>query len=50
LALECYNPTPGASLTTTTALESIQWQVVTDLLETTPFDFCVENLTAITGP
>jgi hypothetical protein len=36
--------------TPTTGLQSIQWQVVTVVDQTTPFDFCIENLTAITAP
>jgi hypothetical protein len=47
LHLTCYNPVPGAAFTAGTALESIQWQVVTVLGESTPFDFCIENLTAL---
>jgi hypothetical protein len=50
LNAECYNTPPGAVLPTTTALESIQWQVVTVTTASTPFDFCIENLTAITTP
>jgi hypothetical protein len=50
LVSECYNMTPGPALPTTTALQSLQWQVVTNTTATVPFDFCIENLTAITTP
>lgn len=44
----CYNgPTAGPALTTATSITSIQWQVVTAVDASTPFDFCVENLTAL---
>jgi hypothetical protein len=49
LTLNCY-AAGGAALTPTAALEAIQWQVVTVIDQTTPFDFCIENLTAITTP
>jgi hypothetical protein len=43
----CYNgATAGPALTTATPITSIQWQVVTGTDATTPFDFCIENLTA----
>jgi hypothetical protein len=46
----CYNTPPGAALAPTATLQSIQWQVVTVVDEPTPFDFCIENLTALTTP
>jgi hypothetical protein len=49
MALDCYMA-GGAALTPTAALESIQWQVVTVIDQSTPFDFCIENLTATTAP
>lgn len=45
----CYNETPGAALAASAPLESIQWQIVTVLTDATPFDFCIENLTALGG-
>lgn len=49
LTAECYATPPGMALPATTAFQSIQWQVVTVLDAPTPFDFCIENLTAIGG-
>jgi hypothetical protein len=46
----CYNTPPGAALAPTATLQSIQWQVVTVVDDPTPFDFCIENLTALTTP
>lgn len=46
----CYNTPPGAALAPTATLQSIQWQVVTVVDASTPFDFCIENLTALTTP
>jgi len=40
----------GAPLPPTALLRSIQWQVSTTDTAATPFNFCVENLTAITAP
>jgi hypothetical protein len=51
LAQECYNTaTPGPAWTASTSLATLQWQVATVLDATTPFDFCIENLTAIAAP
>jgi hypothetical protein len=50
LDLQCYNTPPGAALTSATMLQAIQWQVVTAPDAATPFNFCIENLTAITSP
>jgi hypothetical protein len=50
LVTACYDATPGPALPAATALESLQWQVVTNTDSSTPFDFCIENLTAITAP
>jgi hypothetical protein len=49
LIVDCYQA-GGAPLAATTPLQSIQWQVVTVLDNPTPFDFCIENLTALTSP
>ncbi|HKO89602.1 MAG TPA: hypothetical protein VJU61_00525 [Polyangiaceae bacterium] len=40
----------GAPLPPTAALRSLQWQVSTNEMAATPFNFCIENLTAITAP
>jgi hypothetical protein len=40
----------GTLLPATQTLEAIQWQVVTVTDASTPFDFCIENLTALTTP
>jgi hypothetical protein len=37
----------GAQLPPTATLESIQWQVVTNQTAAVPFDFCIEDLTAV---
>lgn len=37
----------GAQLPTTALLRSLQWQVSTNTTASTPFDFCIEDLTAI---
>jgi hypothetical protein len=50
LTQDCYATPPGAALPAGTALQAIQWQVATVLDATTPFDFCIENLTVITAP
>jgi hypothetical protein len=34
----------------TLGIVSLQWQVATVTTASTPFDFCIENLTAITTP
>lgn len=48
LIVNCYEA-GGMPLPATQAIQSLQWQVVTVIGEATPFDFCVENLTAITN-
>jgi hypothetical protein len=50
LLLGCYNTPPGAPLPTAALLQAIQWQVVTSVTAATPFNFCVEALTAIVSP
>jgi hypothetical protein len=50
LLLGCYNTPPGAPLPTSALLQAIQWQVVTSVMAATPFNFCVEALTAIVSP
>jgi hypothetical protein len=50
LTLACYNTPPGAPLPTSALLQAIQWQVVTATMAATPFNFCIENLTAIVSP
>jgi len=40
----------GAPLSPTALLRSLQWQVSTVETAATPFNFCIENLTAITAP
>ncbi len=50
LIKECYKP-PAAPVTAETAksaLIKIAWQVVTDTTGTIPFDYCVEDLRAVT--
>ena len=47
---DCFAPGTGTPYPSGTALEAIQWQVVTDVAASTPFDFCIENLTALTTP
>jgi hypothetical protein len=49
LVTECYQA-GGTPLPPTAGIQSIQWQVVTVLETPTPFDFCVDNLTALTSP
>lgn len=48
LVTECYQA-GGTPLPPTAGIQSIQWQVVTVLDNPTPFDFCIENLTALGG-
>jgi hypothetical protein len=51
LVAECWDGGAGApALGAATPLVSLQWQVATDVAATTPFDFCIENLTALTTP
>jgi hypothetical protein len=48
---QCYTGGLGAPpLAPTALLESLQWQVATVIGQPTPFDFCIENLTAIVAP
>lgn len=48
---ECYVGGLGApALAPAAQLSAIQWQVATVVEESTPFDFCIENLTALMGP
>lgn len=48
---ECYVGGAGApAIAPTAQLSAIQWQVATVVEDSTPFDFCIENLTAIMGP
>jgi hypothetical protein len=49
LRATCYDMVPGAALAAGTQLEAIQWQVVTNETAATPFNFCVDNLTALGG-
>jgi len=46
--LECWNPA-GAPFTNPTLL-SLQWQVVTNVMNPVPFNFCVSNVKALIGP
>jgi hypothetical protein len=51
LVAECWTGGAGApALGATTQLVSLQWQVATVTTASTPFDFCIENLTAVTSP
>jgi hypothetical protein len=51
LVNECWTGGAGApALGAATPIVSLQWQVATITTASTPFDFCVENLTAITTP
>jgi hypothetical protein len=51
LVNECYTGGAGTPpLAPTALLESLQWQVATVIGAPTPFDFCIENLTAIVAP
>jgi hypothetical protein len=45
----CYTP-GGAPLTATAQLQALQWQVATVTDAPTPFNYCIENLKAITSP
>jgi len=45
----CYTP-GGPGLDPAALLQSLQWQVVTVATAATPFNFCIENLTAIVSP
>lgn len=45
----CYNTPPGGAVPATAQLQAIQWQVATVTDAATPFDFCIENLTALTN-
>ena len=48
---ECYQGGAGApALAATAPLQALQWQVATVTTATTPFNFCIENLRAITAP
>jgi len=48
---ECYQGGAGApALAATAQLQALQWQVATVTTATTPFNFCIENLRAITSP
>jgi len=48
---ECYTGGAGApALAATAPLQALQWQVATVTTATTPFNFCIENLRAITTP
>jgi hypothetical protein len=49
LIADCYEA-GGAPLPQATTLEAIQWQIVTVVDTPTPFDFCIENLTALGAP
>jgi hypothetical protein len=49
LRAACYDMVPGEALPAGTALEAVQWQVVTNEMAATPFNFCIDNLTAIGG-
>jgi hypothetical protein len=48
LVTECYQA-GGTPLPATAGIQSLQWQVVTVVDAATPFDFCIDNLTAIGG-
>jgi hypothetical protein len=51
LLLDCYNgANAGGPLPATVLLQSIQWQVATVTTAATPFNFCIDSLTAITSP
>jgi hypothetical protein len=51
LVSECWTGGAGApALGAATQLVSLQWQVATVTAASTPFDFCIENLTALTTP
>lgn len=51
LVNECWDGGAGApALGAATQLVALQWQVATVTDASTPFDFCIENLTAITTP
>jgi len=51
LVNECWTGGAGApALGAATQLVSLQWQVATVTASSTPFDFCIENLTALTTP
>jgi hypothetical protein len=50
LVTACYGTTGNTPLAAATTLEALQWQVVTAADASTPFDFCIENLTALTTP
>ncbi|HVZ37567.1 MAG TPA: hypothetical protein VG963_34335, partial [Polyangiaceae bacterium] len=45
----CYTP-GGTALSPTATLQALKWQVATVTTAATPFNFCIENLTAITSP
>lgn len=45
---ECWEPA-GAPFTSRELL-SVQWQIVTNTATAVPFDFCIENLTAVVTP
>jgi hypothetical protein len=46
LALDCFAP-GGTALPADAALERLQWTIQTNTNAPTPFDFCIEDLTAI---
>lgn len=51
LVKECYQGGAGdPPLAATAPLVALQWQVATVEAASTPFDFCIENLTALTSP
>jgi hypothetical protein len=51
LVNECWMGGAGApALGATTPIVALQWQVATVTTAETPFDFCIENLTALTAP
>lgn len=51
LVNECWDGGAGEpALGAATPIVALQWQVATVTAEPTPFDFCIENLTALTAP
>jgi hypothetical protein len=46
---ECYNGNTGANIPATAQLQALQWQVATVDTAPTPFNYCIENLTALTN-
>ncbi len=47
LVTECW--TTGGSPSPGNGLVQISWHVVTNAASTTPFDFCIANVRALTG-